>query len=61
VEKERRQGVLAKRPYSSPGSTPDRGRGARAAATRRPPGHGYGRREGEKMEGDEGVLLPPSP
>jgi hypothetical protein len=28
---------------------------------RRPPGHGCGRREGEKKEGDEGVLLPPSP
>jgi hypothetical protein len=35
--------------------------GARAAAARRPPGHDCGRREGEKKEGDEGVLLPHSP
>jgi hypothetical protein len=41
---------------------PVRGRGgALAAAARRPPGHERGRREGEKEEGDEGVLLPHSP
>jgi hypothetical protein len=52
---------LAKRPSSSPGSHPGQRQGARAAAARRPPGHGCGRRVGEKKEGDEGVLLPPSP
>jgi hypothetical protein len=31
------------------------------AAARRPPGHDRGRQEGEKEEGDEGVLLPHSP
>jgi hypothetical protein len=41
---------------------PVRGRrGARAAAAGRPPGHECGRREGEKEEGDEGVLFPHSP
>jgi hypothetical protein len=34
---------------------------ARAAAARRPPGHDRGRREGEKGEDDEGILLPHSP
>jgi hypothetical protein len=42
-----------------------RGRGAaagpRAATAGRPPGHGGGRREGEKDEGDEGVCFPHSP
>jgi hypothetical protein len=41
---------------------PVRGRGgARAAAPRRPPGHDRGQQEGEKGEGDEGILLPHSP
>jgi hypothetical protein len=42
---------------------PVKGRGGAlaAAAARRPPGHERGRREGEKEEGDEGVLLPHSP
>jgi hypothetical protein len=38
-----------------------RWKGARAVAARRPPCHGCGRQEGEKKEGDEGVLLPSSP
>jgi hypothetical protein len=41
--------------------TKARGGGARAAAARQPPGHDCGWREGEKEEGDEGVLLPHSP
>jgi hypothetical protein len=39
--------------------TPVRGRGG--LGRRRPPGHDRGRREGEKGEGDEGILLPHSP
>jgi hypothetical protein len=35
--------------------------GSRAATAGRPPGHGGGRREGEKEEGDEGVCSPHSP
>jgi hypothetical protein len=55
-------GFLAKRPSSSSSSHPGQRQGrARAAAARRPPGHDRGRREGEKEEGDEGVLLPHSP
>jgi hypothetical protein len=61
-KREKGRGVLAKWPSSTPGAHPgQRQGGARAAAARRPPGHGCIRQEGGKKEGDEGVLLPSSP
>jgi hypothetical protein len=59
-------GFLAKQPplHPLPRDIQGQGRaaaGPRAAAAGRPPGHGGGRREGEKEEGDEGVCFPHSP
>jgi hypothetical protein len=63
LEKGKWQGVLAKWPSSSLAHTETEveGEGARAAAARRPPGHGCGRRGEKKKEGNEGVLLASSP
>jgi hypothetical protein len=59
------QGGLCKKgsfPFLLPfDSRTEEGRGPRAAALRRPSGHGRGRRDGEKREGDEGVLSLSSP
>jgi hypothetical protein len=62
VEKERRQEGLGQKAIFYPWLAPrTEVGGAWAAAARRPSGHGCGRREGKKKEGDEGVLLPPLP
>jgi hypothetical protein len=55
-------GGFGKKPPSSSlvRNRPEAGE-ARAAAARRPPGHDRGRREGEKGEDDEGILLLHSP
>jgi hypothetical protein len=56
------RGFLAKRPSSSSLVRHRSEAGeARAAAARRPPGHVRDHREGEKGEGDEGILTPHSP
>jgi hypothetical protein len=62
-KREKGRGVLAKWPSSSLARTGTEveGEGARAAAARRTPGHGCGRRGEKKKEGDEGVLLTSSP
>jgi hypothetical protein len=61
VEKKKVQGVFGQTTiFFLPLDLEQRGE-PQAAALRWPSGHGRGRREGEKKEGDEGVLLPSSP
>jgi hypothetical protein len=54
-------GGFGKKPPSSLVRNRSEAGEARAAAARRPPGHDRDRREGEKGEDDEGILLLHSP